>query len=216
MSELIVLILNQHVDLTTVYLLLALPVIATLIAVLRQIVGIKSFGIYTPLVLTFAFWATGLKYGLAIFLVVLATGTISRYAFTRSRLLYMPRMAMMLTVISMGILALLSLGGYWGRSGLAATSILPILIMITLVEKFLSAQVAKGGRAAAILSVETLLISVIGFWLLEWPLFREGLLNYPWLIVLLIPFNFVLGKWGGIRLVEYFRFREVIKYVELD
>ena len=37
--------------------------IATFIAFLRQIVGIKAFGIYTPLLITFAFLATVLQIG---------------------------------------------------------------------------------------------------------------------------------------------------------
>lgn len=216
MSEIINYILSQNVDINTVYLLLALPFVATLITAFRQIVGIKSFGIYTPLVLTFAFWATGLKYGLAVFLVVLFTGTFFRYVFKKIRLLYMPRMAMVLTVISLAVLGLITFGGYMHKYGLASTSILPILIMITLIEKFISAQVEKGIRTAAILSLETLLISIAGYYFIEWDSFKIFIFNYPYSVLVLFVVDILLGKWNGLRLSEYFRFREVIKHVDLD
>jgi len=211
MSDIIQLIVSQGVSIETIYLILALPFVATLIAAFRQLVGIKSFGIYTPLVLTFAFWAIGIKYGIAIFLVIFLTGTAVRYILRNFRLLYMPRMAIVLTVISLAILTLLAIGGYLNKSGLASTSILPILILITLIEKFISTQVEKGFRTAAFLSVETLIISIAGFYFITWDVFRTMVLEHPEYILLLFVFNIFLGKWTGIRLSEYLRFREVIK-----
>ena len=216
MSDIINLILSQGVDVDTVYLILALPFVATLIAAFRQIVGIKSFGIYTPLVLTFAFWAVGLKYGLAIFIVIFVTGTAVRYILKNFRLLYMPRMAIVLTVISLAILTLLAVGGYLQKTGLASASILPILILITLIEKFISTQVEKGFRTAAVLSIETLAISIAGYYFIIWDVFRNLVLSHPEYILLLFVVNIFLGKWTGLRLREYFRFKDVIKHVDSD
>ncbi|MFA7169480.1 MAG: 7TM domain-containing protein [Candidatus Paceibacterota bacterium] len=216
MSELVRFIISQHVDINTVYLLLALPFIATLIASFRQIIGIQSFGIYAPLVLTFAFWATDLKYGLAIFLVIFIAGTLVRYILKQMRILYMPRMAIVLTVISLSILVLVMVGGHFRRYGLTSTSILPIVIMITLIEKFISAQVEKGIRTATLLSIETLFISIVGYYVLNWNAFQNFVLDYPYYVFGLLIFDFLLGKWSGLRLSEYLRFRDVIKNVDSD
>lgn len=214
MSEIINLIIAQGVDINTVYLILALPFIATLIAAFRQLIGIRSFGIYAPLVLTFVFWEMELKYGLAIFIVILLTGTIVRYILKNFRLLYLPRMAIVLTVISLAILLLLAVGGYFQRTGLATTPILAILILITLIEKFISTQVEKGFRMAAALSIETLIISIVGYYFIIWDVFREMVLNHPEYILFLFVINIFLGKWTGLRLREYFRFKDVIKHVD--
>ncbi len=214
MSEIINLILAQGVEINTVYLILALPFIATLIAAFRQLIGIRSFGIYAPLVLTFVFWETELKYGLAIFIVILLTGTAMRYVLKNFRLLYLPRMAIVLTVISLAILALLAVGGYFQRTGLASTPILAILILITLIEKFISTQVEKGARMAAMLSIETLIISLAGYYFIIWDVFRNMVLDHPEYILLLFAINIFLGKWTGLRLREYFRFKDVIKHAE--
>jgi hypothetical protein len=214
MSEIINLIIAQGVDINTAYLILALPFIATLIAAFRQLIGIRSFGIYAPLVLTFVFWEMELKYGLAIFIVILLTGTIVRYILKNFRLLYLPRMAIVLTVISLAILLLLAVGGYFQRTGLATTPILAILILITLIEKFISTQVEKGFRMAAALSIETLIISIVGYYFIIWDVFREMVLNHPEYILILFIINIFLGKWTGLRLREYFRFKDVIKNVD--
>lgn len=204
-------ILNNGVPLETVILILMLPIIATFIAFLRQIVGIKAFGIYTPLIITFALLATGIKYGIFIFVVVLLVGFFMRFLLKPFRLLYLPRVAIMLSAVAIVILITLVTGGNLRRTGLASVSIFPILIMITLVEKFVAVQIEKGNKIALTLAMETLIISVIGYYLASWPLLIAGLLNYPWAILFCIPINFFLGKWTGLRIIEYIRFREIIK-----
>jgi len=179
---------------------------------LRQVVGIKAFGIYTPLIITFAFLATnGLRYGVVIFLAVIFVGMLMRFILKPFRLLYLPRVAIMLTIVSLLILVMLTIGGTLKRTGLAGVSIFPILIMITLVEKFVAVQIEKGNRTALILAFETLIISIFGFYIASWELLIHLLVIHPWLIFITIPINIALGKWTGLRLSEYFRFRNVIK-----
>jgi hypothetical protein len=202
---------TSGVPLETVVLLLMFPIIATFIAFLRQIIGIKAFGIYTPAIITFAFLVTGLKYGLAVFISVIAVGILSRYLLKKFRLLYLPRVAITLTIVTFAILLILVVGGSFQRTGLAAVSIFPLLIMITLVEKFVAAQIEKGNRAAFLLAGETLIISLVGFFLAKWNFLTHIIIAYPWLILLTLPINALLGRWTGLRLSEYFRFREVLK-----
>lgn len=215
LSPLINFFANQGVPLETILLLLMLPIIATFIAFLRQVVGIKAFGIYTPLIVTFSFLATnGVKYGIAIFLSVMVFGMLMRFALKPFRLLYLPRVAIMLTVVAIMILGILVLGGNIRRTGLAHVSIFPILIMITIVEKFVAVQIEKGDRTAIRLALETLIISILGYYLASWRVLLEFVASYPWAILLTIPINILLGKWTGLRLTEYLRFKDVIKKMQ--
>jgi len=208
-------LVNQGVPLDTVILLLILPIIVTLIAFFRQVIGIKAYGIYTPAIVTFAFLAIPqLRYGIAIFISVILVGMLMRIILKRLRILYLPRVAIMLSIIALVILVLLSLGGSMHRTGLASVSIFPILIMITIVEKFVATQIEKGNKVALILAAETLIISIFGYYLASWPLLVKGIVAFPWIILLTIPINIALGKWDGLRISEYFRFREVLKNIK--
>lgn len=214
-SPIISYFMHQGVPMETVILLLMLPVVVTIIAFFRQVIGIKAFGIYTPAIVTFAFLAIPrLSYGVVIFIVVILVGMLMRFVLSRLRILYLPRVAIMLSIIALVILVLLTLGGSMKRTGLAAVSIFPILIMITIVEKFVATQIEKGNKAALILAVETLGISLVGYFVVSWPFFVKSIVAFPWLIFLTIPINIALGKWDGLRLNEYFRFREVLKNIK--
>lgn len=212
MNQFINLALSSGIPIDTLVLVLILPIIVTVIAFFRQVVGIKAFGIYTPAIITFAFLATNeIRYGITIFITVIIVGTLMRLVLKPFRLLYLPRVALMITIVGFSILALLILGGINNRTGLATVSIFPIVIMITLVEKFVAVQIEKGGRSAVILALETLVISVIGYYIASWDVLINGILHYPWISLLTIPVNIFLGKWTGLRLTEYFRFRQIIK-----
>ena len=206
---------EQGVPLDTVILLLMLPIIVTLIAFFRQVIGIKAFGIYTPAIVTFAFLAIPqFRYGVVVFVSVILVGMLMRFVLKGLRILYLPRVAITLSVIAIVILIMLALGGSMQRTGLASVSIFPILIMITIVEKFVATQIEKGNKVALILAIETLIISIVGYFLASWPLLIRGILAFPWIILITIPINFMLGKWDGLRISEYIRFREVLKNIK--
>ncbi|MBU1176833.1 MAG: 7TM domain-containing protein [Patescibacteria group bacterium] len=207
--------IDRGVSEETIILLLMLPIVATIIAFARQVIGIKGFGIYTPLIISFAFLATGLKYGLAFFIIIILVGTLTRLMVKRFRLLYLPRMAIVLTAVALSILVVFLEGAYSGRNGLTAASIFAIIIMITLVEKFIASQIERGRKEAIILTIETLILSIICYWVAIWPWLRDLVLIYPILIITgTIIINVLLGKWTGLRISEYARFRKIIKSIE--
>ncbi|OGI22807.1 MAG: hypothetical protein A3E91_03875 [Candidatus Moranbacteria bacterium RIFCSPHIGHO2_12_FULL_40_10] len=187
------------------------PIIATIIAFLRQIVGIKAFGIYTPSIVIFALLGTGLKYGVAIFVSVILVGMVARFLLKGLRLLYLPRLAITLSLVAFSILVILMTGGSLQRTGLAAVSIFPLLMIIILVEKFIAAQIEKGGKTAMVLALETLIISLVGYYVIKNGYLIKTVVLYPWIVLLTVPINIFLGKWTGLRLSEYWRFREILK-----
>ncbi len=216
MSPLTQYIINQGVPQETIVFLLLLPVAATIVAFARQVIGIKGFGIYTPLILAFAFWSIGLKYGLAFFVTIFLAGSLARLALKKIRMLYLPRMAIILTFTTLAILALLLIAPLLGQSGPPYSSIFAILIMITLVEKFVAAQIERGPKGAVLLTAETLFLSLVCYGAIVCPWAKNQALNFPlWTIVGALLINFILSKWTGLRLSEYFRFKTVIKEVEL-
>ncbi|OIO52009.1 MAG: hypothetical protein CO003_01665 [Candidatus Portnoybacteria bacterium CG_4_8_14_3_um_filter_44_15] len=209
-------LINHGIPQETISLLLMIPIIATIIALSRQVIGIKGFGIYTPLIISFAFLSTGLKFGLMLFLAILLVGTLSRLVVKKLRLLYLPRMAIIVIIVTLTVIGAMYLGIYANRTEVITTSIFAILIMITLIEKFIAAQIEQGARGAIILTSETLILSIISFWVVNWSWLQDVVVQYPvWIIIFSLLTNLLLGRWTGLRLFEYYRFREVIKNVEL-
>lgn len=213
MSTLLNDMVNRGVPLNSIYLILMLPVMATVIAAARQVVGIKAFGIFAPTVIALSFLSTGLKYGLTIFFTIIVFGSIARLIARQFRLLYLPRMAIVLSMLALAMLGMFFVGAFFDKTGFIGISIFPILIMTVVTEHFVSVQIEQGLRAAIKLTLETVILSMIGYFIGNWTLFKTTILAYPELIFLTFLFNFLLGKFSGLRLTEYIRFRNIFKHL---
>ncbi|MCD6283706.1 hypothetical protein J7J12_00415 [bacterium] len=194
-------------------LLMMIPVIGTIIAFARQVIGIKGFGIYIPLLLTISFFGMGLNYGLLMFITVLLTGTGLRLLLKKPRLLYLPRIAIILTLITLIVFLILQIKFL---NKIYSRNILSILIMIALAEKFINAQIERGKRGAFILTSETIGLSILCYYIANFKLLQNIISAYPiYVILTILLINVFLGKWTGLRISEYFRFREAIRHIEL-
>lgn len=207
-------LVNHGVPINNITLVLMLPVIATILSVSRQVIGIKALGIITPAITTLSFLVMGLEYGLVVFLAVLAAGTLTRLAMRKLPLLYLPRMALVLTSVSFAILGLLAFGAVTENSALLSFSIFPILILTLLAEEFIAVQFKSGARRAFSITAWTLGLSIFCYYVLSWELLRTIIVSYPEVVLLAIPINILLGRWSGLRLTEYFRFRKLLRYVQ--
>lgn len=192
--------------------ILMLPIIATVVVILRQFLGVKTFGIYIPSIITISFLAVGLRFGLVLFLVILILGTILRVLLKKLRLLYLSRMAILLMAVSLATVFLVLAAIFIKPQRMTEISVFPMIVMIILVERFVEVQIEKGYKEAALLTVETLIIAIAGYFLLIWQKFQDLILHYPGIVLLiLLTLNIILGRWTGLRAVEYWRFRKLLR-----
>lgn len=205
--------INRGVPVNSLYLILMLPVMATIIAAARQLVGIKAFGIFAPTVIALSFLSLGIRYGVIVFLVIIIVGMLARLGMKRFKLLYLPRMALVLSFLAFAIFAMFFVAAEFEKTGFLSIAIFPILIMTVLTEHFISVQIEQGFGTAFKLTLETLALSMIGYLIGDWTLFRTTMLAYPELVLIVFPFNYMLGKFSGLRLTEYIRFRKVFKHI---
>jgi len=194
-----------------IVLVLMFPIIATIIAFVRQVIGLKTLGVYLPSILAITFLATGIKVGLIFFISILVVGTLIRFILVKFRLLYLPRIVLILTFVSLLTFTLIVLGAQYQIATITDMAIFPMLVMIILVERFINAQIEKGFQTASYLTLETLIISIFCYFLMVSQGVQQFILHYPEIIIAVIIFNLAIGRWIGLRLTEYFRFRPIIK-----
>jgi hypothetical protein len=213
LSSLVNAMLTKGVPSQTVILLLVLPFIAMILAFLRQVIGIATFGLYTPSIIALSFLALGWKLGVFFLLFILLTGYGTRAIMKRWRLLYIPKVAIILTVVSFTLLILMGLSAFYGIT-FSRETIFILLIMSTLTESFLNLKTEEGMRSAVIGVAETIAASLICVFIVQWDVFQSLILAYPELILLTVIADVILGRWTGLRLLEYVRFREVFKHLQ--
>jgi len=204
---------KQGVPANTIVLLLLFPLIAALIASARHIVGLRGFGIFTPAIISVALVATGIVAGLLLFGMILVVATLSRVFLRKLRLQYLPRMALLLWFVSLGVLTVIFLSPYIGQPNLTAVTIFPILILILLAENFIEVQSSGNMREAIRVTAETLLMALFCFFIMNLEVLQKFVLTNPELTVIGVAvYDLFVGKYVGLRIMEYWRFRQIIKH----
>lgn len=203
-------LINGGISRETLQLLLMLPFISTLVVVARHIMGIKSFGMYFPIIATYALVFLGLKTGLLLVLYLAVIGSISRMAISTIRIHYLSRLSLVIclsTFASLVFLYIMTLFDF-SRPHIAQNA-LPIILVISFSETFVSTQIQKGTRAAIYLFFETLIIAILGYLIISWSFMKDFVLSFPYIVILVFLFNVLIGKWKGLRLYEVWRFRTI-------
>ncbi len=213
LSLLVNYLLSQGVSAQAVILLFMLPIIATIFSFLKQVIGITTFGLYTPSIVALSFLALGWWVGVLFLLFVLIMGYLTRSAMKQWRLLYIPKVAIILTVVSITLLMLVAIGTAAGLV-FSRDTIFILLIMSTLSENFLNLKTEEGWWSAMIGVVETIFGSLLCVFIIQSQTLQSVILAFPELILGTLLINVGLGRWTGLRLLEYFRFREVFKHLQ--
>lgn len=195
-----------------VVLIILFPIITAVISASRHLIGLQGFGIYIPAVLSVAFASTGISTGVVFFTAVLLATMFLRYPLQKLKLQYLPRTALLLWGVSMFILGFLILASYTGFNTFLTLNIFPLLIIILLIENFMETQLSSTRNQAFQLTIETLLIATVCSLIIGWePLQRAVLLNPELTVIGVALFNIITGKYSGLRLLEYVRFRSIME-----
>ena len=210
-SRLLNLFSSSGLSQTVIYLLLSVPFLAFMIAFFRQFVGVSTFGVLAPLMLSLAFLVLGLQFGMAVFLVVMLVSWAIRVLFDKVELLYIPKVALLLSCLALSFFLVLGLAVYFEASLDLSLTIFPMMVMSSMSEKFLSSQSAEGIRSALIAVVETVLVSLIAYAFVDWALIKDNVLAMPELIILPILGTVWLGRFTGLRVSEYIKFRSLLR-----
>ncbi len=191
-------------------IILLLPLGALVTVVFRNVIGVQTFGTFLPALIAAAARETGLLWGIAGFLLIILVSSVVRKALDWMQLLHSPKMAVMLTTVVITMLSITILGVQFGFFELAHVTLFPIAIMAITAERFALIETEQGFRKAFHILVVTILVVAACYAVMDSLFLQSMILAFPELLLLVIAINLWLGKWMGIRVLEFVRFRRLI------
>ncbi|MFB9067612.1 inactive transglutaminase family protein [Pseudofulvimonas gallinarii] len=205
-------LLNLPLQTQDVYrILLMVPVGAFIMLILRNIVGIKTFGTFMPVLIAISFKWTSLLAGLTLFSLVVGLGLLVRFYMERLKLLLVPRLTAVLIVVVL-IMALVSVVS--NRLGLEvglSIALFPMIIMTMTIERVSVAWDERGAGYAMKMAAGSLMIASLAYLVMSWPPLEHLMFVYPEVLLILLGFTLILGRYSGYRLTELSRFRALAR-----
>lgn len=192
-------------------ILLLVPVGALVICVLRNVIGLPSFGIFMPVLMALAFRSTGLLEGLGIFAGIMLIGYAARRYIDGLRLLLVPRLSVILTLVIICFTLFALLGGQFSVRALMGVGLLPMVILTMTVERFFVIIEEAGIRKAFETAAGSAVVASITYLIVQWETLQLTFFVYPELLLSVAGFQILLGRYTGYRVSELIRFRSMKK-----
>jgi len=86
-----------------------------------------------------------------------------------------------------------------------------MVIMSNVIESFAASQVEFGTRQALRVTVTTLLLSIVCYLVVDRAGLQSLVLAFPEILLATVAFDVLVGKWRGLRLLEYGRFMAAVR-----
>lgn len=209
LSRLVTFFIERGLSADSVYLILVVPFLACIVIFFRHVIGVSTFGVYTPVIIAVIFYIIGPLFGISSFFFAVITSYIAKYIFDKFELLYLPKVALNLSFSVLSFLILIFIMIWFGKTASLSVAIFPMLVMSTLSEKFMAAKLEEGLHNAVVGVVQTLAVIVISYYIMVWSAFNNLLVSWPEVILIPLLGTLLLGKFSGLRISEYFRFRSL-------
>lgn len=191
--------------------LLVIPLGIFLLVVLRNVVGLKTFGTFMPVLIALAFRQTGILWGVAFFAIIVAIGLSVRFYLDRLKLLLVPRLAVGVMVVVLIIAVLTVLFYHLGFARGLSLGLFPIVILTMTIERMSVVWEENGPLEAMQQAAGSLVVGVLTFLVMNVPQLEHLLFVFPELLLVVLAATLLLGRYSGYRLTELRRFRALAK-----
>ena len=192
-------------------MLLVIPLGALVVAIFRNLIGVHTFGTFTPILMALAFRGTRLGWGLLLFFLVVAIGCLARAVLDRMKLLLVPRLSILVTLVITAMIILTLVGYHTGLGQVLSIALFPMVITTMVVERFSITQMEVDTRAALLISMGTIIVASAGYIVMSSELVQMIMFSFPELLLTVVGVLILLGRYPGLRLTEFWRFRALRK-----
>ncbi|MCX7115267.1 MAG: inactive transglutaminase family protein [Gammaproteobacteria bacterium] len=195
----------------TYKILLTVPIGAFIILLLRNFIGLKTFGTFMPVLIALAFRETRVIWGLSLFTIIVSIGLLARFYFAQLRLLLIPRLSAILTVVILLMIAISVLSQNLGLSRGLSVSLFPMVILTMTIERMCITWDERGPSEALKSGLGSLLAALIAYAAMSNTEIEYLMFAFPELLFVVLALILWFGQYRGYRLLELLRFKSLIK-----
>ena len=190
--------------------LLMIPLGAFIIVIMRNVVGIDTFGTFMPVLIALAFRETQLLSGIILFTFLVALGLSIRFLLERLRLLLVPRLSAVLIVVVLLMLITSIMSHRLGLETGLSVALFPMVIIAMTIERMSVLWEERGAGEAMRAGVGSMLVAVLAYVVMGMDWLEHLVFTFPELLLIVLAVVLLLGRYTGYRVSELKRFKALI------
>ena len=190
--------------------LMMIPVGALVIMLLRNFIGVKTFGTFMPVLVALAFRETRLLWGIVLFAVIVSLGLLIRFYLEKLRLLLVPRLTTVLTVVVILMAGISVLSQKLELQPGLSIALFPMVILAMTIERMSIVWEERGASEALQEGLGSLLVAALAYVVMGLAWLEHLIFVFPELLLLIIAMSLLAGRYTGYRLLELRRFKALL------
>ncbi len=189
---------------------LIIPIGALVTILFRNVIGIETFGTFLPALIASAFMGTGLLWGSIIFAAIISAGAGINNLLSRLKLLHTPKLTIVMIFVVAALLIASMVGIQNGYPHLAHSFFFPLAILTITIERFFIIGQERGIRESFRILGLTMIVVAFCYMVMSSLFLQMVMVILPETYLLLLAASLYLGRWAGLRVMEWRRFRHLI------
>jgi len=190
--------------------ILMIPIGALVMVIMRNIIGIDTFGTFMPVLIALAFRETKLFWGVMLFILLVALGLTIRFLLERLRLLLVPRLSAVLIVVVLLMLLISLVSNRLGLETGLSVALFPMVIISMTIERMSVVWEERGAPDALRAGGGSLLVAILAYLAMGMAWLEHLIFTFPELLLIILGFVLLVGRYTGYRLLELKRFKALV------
>lgn len=186
--------------------LMIFPLAIFVVVLMRNVIGLKTMGTFTPMLIAMALVETGLIPGLISFTFIVGLGVIIRSFLSKLNLLLVPRISAVVIFVILIIQAFTIIGYHFKWNIASSALFFPIIIMAWIIERASITWEEEGMKNAAKEVFNSVFVAIITYFIIVDPYIRHIMFAFNELNLVILFIVMLLGTYTGYRLNELIRF----------
>lgn len=195
----------------TYKILLTVPIGAFIILLLRNFIGLTTFGTFMPVLVALAFRETHVVWGITLFTLIVSMGLLVRFYLDQLKLLVVPRLTSILIVVVFCMIFISILSQHLGIESGLSVALFPMVILTMVIERMCITWDERGAVEAIKAGVGSLCAATVCYLVMNNIEIQYLFFAFPELLLMLLSFVLIFGQYRGYRLFELFRFKALAK-----
>lgn len=205
---------SKWINTSEIYLIIIIPFLFTIISFMKHFIWLSPIWIIVPISITLLFFRVWLLDWWIFLTHLVITNIILSKLMWRYNLLYTPKLSFVLIINFISFVFLINFMYSYNLLEINSNDLIYIFLLIIISERLINLLLSKEIFDNALNFLNTLVFSILTFFIFSFDIIKILILAYPEIIILLIPINFMIWRFTWLRITEYFRFREIIKNIE--
>ena len=187
--------------------ILIVPIGVLFLVILRNVIGIRTFGTFMPVLIALSFRETQLLWGIFLFSTLIGIGLLIRLYLEHLKLLVVPRLAAILIVV-IGLMAFLSvLTNKIGLERGLSVALFPMVVLAMTIERMSIVWEELGAMNSIKQGIGSLAAAAMAYLIMSIKYIEHLMFVFPEILLILLAATILLGRYSGFRLLELFRFK---------